>query len=114
MSAISNRREKDKKNRARLRKRLEAAGVDQAEIDKIIAQKRDDDRYRREQDRYPVPTRDEILAHTDDSLWPDDTRYRPKRHDPLLHGPARPTGIAAKVSKRRHTITEYQHEKGDR
>lgn len=109
MSAISNRRAKDKKRRAKLRARLEAAGVDQQRIERIIEAKRDDDRAARAGLR-PERTREEILAHTDDSLWPDDTGYRPAPVDPLLTGAARVNGVAAKVVRRRHTITRFQYQ----
>ena len=112
MSAIANRKDKDRKRRARLRKRLEASGVAPEVIERIIAVKREDDLARCHgytPDR--VLTREEILANTDDSLWPDDRGYRPSRRDPLLHGAARATGTAAKVVRRRYTITRYQYER---
>lgn len=113
MSAISNRREKDKKKRAKLRKRLRADGVDEQEIERIIDQQRAEDRALRH-GWDPGPTRDEILANTDDSLWPDDTGYKPPTPDPLLHGAARVNGVAGKVVRRANTITEYQHQRAAR
>lgn len=110
MSAISNRADKDRKRRAKLRKRLQEVGVDELEIERIIAIKRDDDRARRQR-LAPEPTREEILANTDDSLWPDDSGFKPSAPDPLLHGAARVNGVAAKVVRRRHTVTEYQHDR---
>lgn len=110
MTAASNRREKDRKRRKQLRARLAAAGVDPARIDKIVEQRRISDRDRRDRALYPVPTREEILAHTDDSLWPDDKGYKPSPPDPLLHGPGRASGVTAKIVRRRHTITEYEYE----
>lgn len=108
MSATRNRADKDRKRRAKLRARLEAANVDPRTIERIIADRREDDRLRRLGVERP-PTREEILANTDDSLWPDDTGYRPKSPDSLLTGAGRPSGIAAKVAKRRETITRWQY-----
>lgn len=110
MSRISNRREKDKKRRAKLRKRLRDQGVNEQEIERIIDQQRAYDRAMRG-GWEPGPTRDEILANTDDSLWPDDTSYRPRTIDPLLNGVARATGATARVVKRRETVTEYQYDR---
>lgn len=109
MSRTSNRREKDKKRRAKLRARLEEAGVDEQRIERIITQRREDDRLKRA-GLEPGPTREEILANTDDSLWPDDTGYKPASPDPLLHGAGRVTGITAKVVRRDHTITRFQYD----
>lgn len=110
MSAIKNRREKDRKKRKKLRDRLEAAGVDPEHIEKVIEQRRQSDLARREHLAPTPPSRDEILANTDDSLWPDDTGYKPPARDSLLEGVARPTGIAAKVTKRKETITRFQYD----
>lgn len=111
MSRVSNRADKDRKRRSALRKRLRSAGVSEAEIERIIAVKREDDRARRHGEDPRKGTRAEILARTDDSLWPDDTGYKPSAPDSLLTGPARAMGVTAKVSRRRHTITEYQHQR---
>lgn len=109
MSRISNRREKDKRRRAKLRKRLEEAGVDPEKIERIIETKREDDRRARHGFApESAPTREEIPANTDESLWPDDTGYEPTAGDPLLRGPARVTGVTAKVVRRGSTITRYQ------
>lgn len=43
-------------------------------------------------------------------LWPDDTGFKPPKVDPLLHGQARASGIAAKVVKRGNTITRFQYQ----
>lgn len=111
MSRITNRAAKDRQRRAKLRKRLQAAGLSEAEIERIIAIKRADDHHRRHDYDQPGPTREEILANTDDSLWPDDTGYRPVPVDPLLEGAARVNGVTAKVVRRRHTVTEYQRDR---
>lgn len=51
-----------------------------------------------------------IFKLGDDYEEPDDKGYHPSRHDPLLHGPARVTGIAAKVVQRSKTITKSQYD----
>lgn len=106
---INNRAQKDKKKRARLRARLRAQGVPEARIEQIIDQRRADDYDRRHAGTQSL-SREQILANTDDSLWPDDTGYKPAKVDPLLRGPARAQGMTAKVVKRRSTITRYQHQ----
>jgi hypothetical protein len=107
---ISNRRYKDKKKRAKLRARLRAQGVSEERIEQIIAQRRADD-YDRGHARSQALSREQILANTDDSLWPDDSGYKPAKVDPLLRGPARVQGMTAKVVKRRSSITAFQHER---
>jgi len=110
VSTESNRKTKDRQRRAKLRARLEAEGVDPQTIEQVLATKREDDRLRR-LGVAPAPTREEILANTDDALWPDDTGYRPSTPDPLLHGAGRVNGIAAKVVRRRETITRWHYDR---
>lgn len=111
MSRVSNRADKDRKRRSALRKRLRAAGVPEGEIERILAVKREDDRAARHGEDPRKGTREEILARTDDSLWPDDTGYKPSTVDSLLNGSARATGITARVVRRRETVTEYQYDR---
>jgi len=111
----STRVRRDRERRAKLRARLEAEGVASQTIEAILAKEREDDRLRR-LGVEPGPSREEILANTDDSLWPDDRGYRPSAPDPLLHGAGRVNGIAAKVVRRRETVTRWQYDrmaKGD-
>lgn len=108
MSSVRNRKAKDREKRAKLRRRLLAQGVDEATIDKIIEVRRRRDLDARHRTA-TVRTREEILANTDDRLWPDDTGYKPTAGDPLLRGAARVDGVTAKVVRRRNTITRFQY-----
>lgn len=109
MGRTKNRKTKDRQRRAKLRARLEAEGVDPETIERTISEKREDDRLRR-LGIEPPSAREQILANTDDTLWPDDTGYRPSTPDPLLHGAGRTQGVAAKVVRRRETITRFQYD----
>lgn len=107
---VKNRAVHDRKKRRKLRKKLEERGVNPLVIDRIIAERREYDRARRHGLLPETPSREEILANTDDSLWPDDTGYEPTDTDPLLRGAARATGMTAKVVRRGETITDWQYE----
>lgn len=107
---IKNRAANDRKKRRKLRHKLEARGVNPLVIDRIIGERRERDRAARHGWLPETPSREEILANTDDSLWPDDTGYEPSDTDPLLRGAARATGMTAKVVKRPNTITDWQYE----
>lgn len=107
---VKNRAVYDRKKRRKLRAKLEASGVNPLVIDRVVAERREEDRARRHGWLPEKPSREEILANTDDSLWPDDTGYEPTQGDPLLRGPGRPSGMAAKVVKRPNTITDWQYE----
>ena len=99
-------RTRDRKNRQRLRAQLEAEGVNEQLIEKIIEKQAHDDRVARlglERTRDIANTQ----AHRQD---PDDSRHQPSVADPLLRGPARVTGITAKVVRRRDTITRFQYD----
>lgn len=98
-------RARDKKRRQKLRAKLRAEGASEALIEKIIERRRFDDLVA----RVGLERARELLnaqAHRQD---PDDPGYQPRVADPLLTGPARVTGITAKVVRRRDTITRFQY-----
>ena len=45
---------------------------------------------------------------------PDDSKYKPRRYDPLLTGPARVTGKTATAVRRKNTYTDYDYDKGEK
>lgn len=107
MSTIRNRKAKDRAKRKKMRERLLAEGLNEQLIEKIIDQQRHDDlvtRHGLEQARTVAYTE----AHHRDA-YRDDTGFQPVAGDPLLHGPARVSGITAKVVRRRNTITRFQY-----
>lgn len=104
---IRNRKAKDRKNRQKLRTRLAAEGLSEELIEKAIEWQRHLDliaRHGFEEARAVAYTE----AHRQDA-YRDDTGFKPATADPLLHGSARASGIAAKVVRRRDTLTRFQY-----
>lgn len=105
LRAIKNRRDKDRKKRSKLKKKLRAAGASEELIERIIAERRQADLIARlGEDQARAARR----AHADSG--PDDTGYEPDAGDPLLRGAGRATGMTAKVVVRGETITDWQYD----
>lgn len=90
------------RNRASMRKRLGARGVPEEEIERRIAIKRENDLRKRQLQRQEallvsVPITADVQVETWERLSPDDSKFRPTRHDPLTTGAARVTGATATV-----------------
>lgn len=97
---------RDQRHRKKLRAKLRAEGASEELIEKIIEQ----ERYAALVKRHgPDEARRIVIDQT--SQEPDDSGYKPSAVDPLLKGVARVTGKAAKVVKRRDTVTRYQHDR---
>lgn len=103
---ITNRQEKDRKKRAKLKKRLRAEGYSEELIEQIIARRRHEDLVARLGEDQARTVR-RVHAKRE----PDDAGYESSVGDPLLRGPARATGMAAKVVRRRDTITKWQYDR---
>lgn len=103
---VRRRAEKDRKRRQKLRKRLEAEGCSEALIERIIAEERHKDLVARHGENGARAARRKNARRD-----PDDAGYEPTVGDPLLRGPARVTGITAKVVRKKETITEHQYDR---
>lgn len=126
----------DKVARQRLRDRLRAKGVPEAEVQRLVAAKRDEQAAARGDTRpggpkRPKPARPDLDAEY--QRWYDahrrvdptrpqriedetyrrlslkDSAHRPRAHDPLTTGQARVTGETARAVKRGTTITLHEH-----
>lgn len=102
---IKNRKERDRKKRKKLRDKLEAQGVPEDKIERIIEERRRLDRAARH--GYTIDSYD---PENDEGFYPDDSGYKPSPGDPLLRGAARATGMTKKVARRPNTITDWQYE----
>lgn len=107
MGTIRTRKTKDRKNRQKLRAKLTAEGLSEELIEKAIEWQKHEDlitRHGLEEARAIQYTE----AHRQDA-YRDDSGFKPVAGDPLLRGPARVSGITAKVVRRRNTITQFQY-----
>jgi len=104
--SVKNRRMKDRQKRKKLREKLLSEGVNEQLVEKIIEQRRWEDLVARVGPERARSVR--IRNATYDT--PDDSGYEPELGDPLLRGPGRVDGIAAKVVRRDHTITKFQYD----
>lgn len=112
MSAMSNRRVKDKKRRAKLRAKLVAKGVSEAEIEQIIERRRRYDLSARQAaDKRPAENAYRYDPDNDAGHYPDDSGFKPTPGDSLLRGAGRPSGVTAKVARRRNTVTRFEYER---
>lgn len=93
---------KHRESRRRLRRRLEAEGVDPEEIKRRCAELAAAQLERRQDSTW------------DRRLSPDDTGYRPTAVDPLERGPARATTRTAQAARRRRATTRFELHEGDR
>lgn len=96
------------KRRQRLRQRLRAEGVSEAEIATILERKRREQLATRETDplkRHRLIHAEEI-ARAEAYTSPDDRGFRPTRIDPLLRGTARAVGATARAVRRGTTYTD--------
>lgn len=98
-------KKRDQRRRAKFRARLRAEGVNEQLIEKIVEQ----ERYAQLVERHGLEEARRILIEQTPEE-PDDTGYEPPAADPLLKGAARVTGIAARVVKRRDTVTRFQYD----
>lgn len=96
---------RDQKRRKKLRAKLRAEGASEQLIEKIIEQ----ERYAQLVKRHGAEEARRIIIDQT-SKEPNDSGYRPSAGDPLLRGPARVNGLAAKVVRRRNTITRFQYD----
>lgn len=112
--------------RQQFRKKLEKWGMDPKEIDLCVQQVKFRQRLKNsgvlEKDA-PLCTRAEyvrylrkqsgangaVLHFGEDYESPSDSGYKPSTRDPLLHGPGRVSGLAAKVVSNGKTITKWQY-----
>ncbi len=93
--------------RRQLRRKLEAQGVPEEEIERRLRAMQADQQRVRDVENHMR----RLEARTDDAyVTPDDRGYRPSRVDPVLSGAARATGETAKAVRRGKTITAWQHE----
>lgn len=104
--------------RKRLRKRLRAFGYDEPTIEARVddmrrrqqARRRDTElvtvKARRRASQQAIDPRVEAATYARFAL--DDTRHKPRSTDPLLTGPARATGPAARAVKRGKTLTRTE------
>ncbi|HEV2071082.1 MAG TPA: hypothetical protein VGR26_14930 [Acidimicrobiales bacterium] len=109
-----------KRARRRLRRQLEEQGVPAAEIDRIIARKRAEQRAGRardgqaqqehQQSAEAAAVREQWERETYARLSPDDRGYRPSRSDSVTTGQGRATGLAAKAAKRGKTLTRWEYD----
>jgi molybdopterin-biosynthesis enzyme MoeA-like protein len=105
------RAKRHQETRRKLRRRLEADGVPEAQIERRL------DRLRREQEaaRRADVARDE-LDRIHDETWAalrlDDTGFKPTVVDPLQRGAARVTDTTARAARRRKATTRHEHEQG--
>ena len=121
------------KNRQRLRRKLEAQGYNAAYIDRVIAQKRDQQAAARLQpvvppapQPAPVPRErlprqvttvpvvegyvERLQAETYRRLEVDDSKHRPRTPDPLTRGVARVSAATAKAVRRSKATTRYEYD----
>jgi predicted phosphoribosyltransferase len=103
----------ERKKRQAIRKRLREQGVDETEIERRVTLWTESRDMRR---RHEIEAQ-QLQAHVDRQqleddtykrLSPDDSRFRPRRRDPLLVGNGRATGVAAAAAKRGTTFTKWQ------
>jgi hypothetical protein len=102
--------ETHRKNRQRLRKQLRKQGLTEAQIDAILANKRERQHETRIEARGREVEQARIERETYRRLNPDDRSFRPSSPDPLTMGPARVSGTVAKVVKRRTAVTKWEHD----
>lgn len=100
--------ETHKKQRQKLRRRLEAQGVAEWEVERRVSAMRH--RQAAERDVKANEWREEIEAQTYARFALDDSRHRPRRHDPLANGAGRLTGVGALAARRTTAMTRWQWE----
>lgn len=99
-----------KERRRVLRRRLEALGLPQQKIDRLV----DELRRRQEAARragVTLPELDEIHDRTWAERRLDDRGYRPTSPDPLLRGPGRVSEATARAARRRKATTRHEYDR---
>lgn len=104
--------ETHKRQRRKLRRRLEAQGVAEWEIERRVAAMRH--RQRAERNAKGNEWREELEAQTYARFALDDSRHRPTGRDSLATGAARLVGVGARAARRSTAITRWEWEQAER